>query len=108
MFIQTLRAPVAGTVFRFSIAGACGTTSVEVRVNDRSIFKRAYTKMLCHAAALIPADTAGRTLTVTASDTLGNHKSLAYEISAADPGPHSMLSSTRPGPAGSGRRTLSR
>lgn len=95
MFIQTLRPPVAGSNFRFSVAGASGTTSVEVRVNGRRILKRLYNKMLCQAALDIPPDSGGRTLVVTAIDELGNDKSLEYEISEADPGPHSMLSVTR-------------
>jgi hypothetical protein len=95
MFIQTLKPPVAGQDFAFSIAGACGVTSIEVRVGERRILKCLNEERMCRAAAHVPATAAGKLLTVTAIDEHGNSKHLEYEISAADPGPHSMLSSSR-------------
>lgn len=97
MFIQTLKPPVAGEDFAFSIAGASGVTSIEVRVSGRRILRCINDQLLCRAAAHVPADAAGCTLKVSAIDERGNCKHLDYEISAADPGPHSMLSSSRRG-----------
>jgi hypothetical protein len=95
MFIQTLKPPVAGEDFAFSIAGACGVTSIEVHVDDRRILRCINENLLCRAAAHVPNTAAGCTLRVSATDEYGNSKHLEYEISASDPGPHSMLSETR-------------
>ena len=91
MFIQTMKPPVAGEDFAFSIAGACGVTSIEVRVGGRRILKCLNDEMLCRAAAHVPASSAGLVLSISAIDEHGNNKQLEYEISEADPGPHSML-----------------
>ena len=95
MFIQTLRPPVAGEPFRFSIAGCSGTTKVRVFVNRNSILKRDYDGMLFQSMAEIPLSGKGKTLSISAIDSVGHTKTLEYKISEADPGPHSMLSDTR-------------
>lgn len=95
MLIQTMRPPVAGQNFRFSIGGASGETRVAVSVNGQGILERIYHTMLCQAAAAIPTGSAGQRLTVTATDSRGNRKTLEYEISEVDPGPHSMLTVSR-------------
>ena len=92
MLIQTLHPPVAGETFRFSVAGCSGTTVVKVSVNSRPIFSREYDSMLCQAMASIPFGVEGKTLSISATDSAGHSKTLEYEISKSDPGPHSMLS----------------
>ena len=84
MFIQTLKPPVAGQDFSFSIAGASGVTRIEVHVNDRRILRFIDNRLLCRAAAHVPADSVGKTLTVAASDESGNCRNLEYQISEAD------------------------
>ena len=95
MFIQTHRPPVVGETFRFSVAGCSGSTKVRVLVNSRPILEREYEGMLCQSMAVIPNGTEGKTLSIYATDSAGHNKTLEYEISEADPGPHSMLSITR-------------
>ena len=94
MFIQTLLPPVAGRTFRFNVAGGAGATSIEVYVDSKLIHKRDCDDLPCHAAAVIPPGTEGATLSISATDSVGNNKTLEYVISEADPGPHSMLSGT--------------
>ena len=91
MLIQTLHPPVAGETFRFSVAGCSGTTKVRVSVDNRPIFSREYNGMLCQAMAAIPLGVEGKTLSISASDSAGHSKTIEYEISKSDPGPHSML-----------------
>lgn len=50
--------------------------------------------MLCQSMAEIPPGVEGQTLSISAVDSAGHTKSLEYEISQSDPGPHSMLSGT--------------
>ena len=95
MFLQTLQPPVAGEPFRFSVAGANGETSIEVRIDGRCIHHETRDQLLSSTLVDIPLDAAGRVLTIRAIDSVGHDQSLEYEISAADPGPHSMLWSTR-------------
>ncbi len=95
MFIQTLVPPVAGKPFRFSVAGCSGTTKVGVFVNQQSILRRDYDGMRFQSMAEIPPGVAGKTLKIAASDSAGHTKTIEYEISEADPGPHSMLSGIR-------------
>jgi len=95
MLIQTLKPPVAGESFRFSVAGCSGTTKVRVFVNRQAILDREYNSMLCQSVTEIPPGVHGKTLSVSASDSSGNSKTLEYEISESDPGPHSMLAGTR-------------
>ena len=95
MFIQTLRPPVAGQPFRFSVAGCSGTTKVGISVNRKSILERDYDGMLFQSMAEIPPGVEGKTLKISAFDSVGHTKTLEYKISEADPGPHSMLSDTR-------------
>jgi hypothetical protein len=95
MLIQTLKPPVAGEVFRFSVAGCSGTTKVQVFVNRQALLDREYNGMLCQSMAEIPAGVGGKTLSISAIDSAGHAKTLEYEISESDPGPHSMLSGTR-------------
>lgn len=95
MFIQTLVPPVAGSTFRFSVAGCSGETSIEVYADSKQILKRKLTGMLCRSAAEIPAYSEGSTLRICASDSNGNHQKLEYEISGSDPGAHSMLAKSR-------------
>jgi len=95
MFIQTLRPPVAGESFRFSVAGCSGATKVGVYVNQKSILKRVYDGMRFQSMAEIPRGVGGKTLKIYALDSVGHTKSLEYEISESDPGPHSMLAGTR-------------
>lgn len=95
MLIQTMRPPVAGEPFRFSVAGCSGRTEVNVLVNRQSILNREYNSMLCQSMTEIPRGMGGKTLRVTATDSAGHSKTLEYEISESDPGPHSMLSVTR-------------
>lgn len=95
MFIQTLRPPVAGQPFRFSVAGCSGTTKVGISVNQKSILERDYDGMLFQSMAEIPTGVEGKTLKISAFDSVGHTKTLEYKISEADPGPHSMLSGNR-------------
>ena len=95
MFIQTLVPPVAGQPFRFSVAGCTGSTKVKVLVNQEEIFQHEYKGMRCQSMAEIPIDAEGKTLGIYAVDSAGNNKELEYEISQADPGPHSMLTKSR-------------
>ena len=95
MFIQTHRPPVVGETFRFSVAGCSGSTKIRVLVNSKQILKREYDGMLCQSMAVIPSGAEGKTLSIFATDSAGHNKTLEYEISESDPGPHSMLSSTR-------------
>ena len=95
MFIQTLVPPVAGEPFRFSVAGCSGTTNVRVSINRKSILKRDYDGMRFQSIAEIPPGVEGKTLKISAFDSVGHTKTLEYEVSEADPGPHSMLSGTR-------------
>ncbi len=94
MNIQTLLPPVVGENFRFNVGGGAGVTSVEVYVDSDQIFKQEYEDLLCRAAAVIPQGTEGATLSIYATDSSGNNKTLKYQISESDPGPHSMLSMT--------------
>lgn len=95
MFIQTLVPPVAGSTFRFTVAGCSGETHIEVYVDSKQILDQKMTGMMCKSAAEIPPYTQGTTLKIHASDSRGNHKKLEYEISEADPGAHSMLAKSR-------------
>jgi len=95
MFIQTLVPPVAGDTFRFSVAGCSGSTKVRVLVNSKQIINREYDGMRFQSLAEIPLGTEGETLGIHAVDSAGNDRVLEYEISEADPGPHSMLARTR-------------
>ena len=95
MFIQTLVPPVAGSTFRFSIAGCSGETSIEVYVGSEQVLNQKMTGMLCKSAAEIPASSEGSTLRIRASDSSGNRQKLEYEISESDPGAHSMLAKSR-------------
>ena len=95
MLIQTLRPPVAGEIFRFSVAGCSGTTKIRVLVNSKPILKSEHESMLCKSQAEIPNGDEGKTLSISAVDSAGHSKTLEYEISKTDPGPHSMLSITR-------------
>jgi hypothetical protein len=95
MFIQTLVPPVAGRAFRFTVAGCAGETSIEVYANSAQILKREYNDLVCKSVVEIPPGTEGATLSICATDSTGNNQKLEYEISEANPGPHSMLSKTR-------------
>jgi len=95
MLIQTLTPPVVGQPFRFSVAGCSGRTRVRVVANHKSILQREYEGMLCQSQVLIPNGVEGKTLNISAIDSAGNTKSVEYEVSAEDPGAHSMLSCTR-------------
>ena len=106
MFIQTLKPPVAGQDFSFSIAGADGVTRIEVHVNDRRILRFIDNTLLCRAAAHVPADSAGQTLTVVASDENGNCRNLEYQISEADTQGRSTPPSTHHHPRGNMRFTM--
>jgi hypothetical protein len=103
VFIQTLKPPVAGQDFSFSIAGASGVTCIEVHVNDRRILRFIDNRLLCHAAAHVPADAAGQTLAVAASDEKGNCRNLEYQISDADTERRSTPVSARHHPRGNMR-----
>ena len=92
MFIQTLVPPVAGETFRFNVAGGAGVTSIEVYVASKKILGRDSDDLPCRAVAVIPLGTEGLTLRINATDSEGHNKTLEYEISESDPGPHSMLS----------------
>jgi len=95
MLIQTLTPPVVGQPFRFSVAGCSGKTRVRVVANDEPILQREYDGMLCQSQVVIPFGVEGKTLNIVAIDSAGNTKTLEYEVSAEEPGPHSMLSFTR-------------
>lgn len=95
MFIQTLVPPVAGKLFRFTVAGCAGETNIEVYANNTQILKHESQGLVCKSAAEIPTGTEGTTLEICASDSSGNNQKLEYEISEADPGPHSMLTISR-------------
>lgn len=95
MFIQTLVPPVAGKTFRFTVAGCSGETRIEVYTDDRQILGSTMTGMLCKSAADIPPCTEGSTLKICASDSSGKSQKLEFEISASDPGAHSMLVKSR-------------
>ena len=95
MLIQTLVPPVAGKPFRFTVAGCCGETSIKVYANSKQILKKECNDLLCQSVAEIPRGTEGTILEIYAVDSVGHTKTLEYEISEADPGPHSMLSGTR-------------
>ena len=95
MFIQTLLPPVAGESFRFNVSGCAGATSIEVYVNSKQILNRKCDDLLCKTVTVIPNGTEGKTLSIYATDSAGNNKTLEYEISEAAPGAHSMLSDTR-------------
>lgn len=95
MFIQTLLPPVAGQVFRFSVAGCSGTTNIDVHANDQRLLKRDFTGLICKSEVIIPDDFYGATLSISAVDSSGKHQSIEYVISASDPGPHSMLAASR-------------
>lgn len=95
MFIQTLVPPVAGSTFRFSVAGCSGETRIEVYADSKQILSERMTGMLCKSAAEIPPCTQGSMLKIHASDTSGNQKKLEFEISESDPGAHSMLAKSR-------------
>ena len=95
MHIQTLLPPVIGEIFRFNVSGGAGVTSVEVYVGSDQVFKQEYEDLLCRASTVIPQGTEGATLSINATDSAGSNKTLNYEISESDPGPHSMLSVSR-------------
>jgi hypothetical protein len=95
MFIQTLVPPVAGKTFRFTVAGCSGETRIEVFTDSKQILRRKMTGMLCKSAAEIPSCSEGSTLKICASDSGGNRHKLEFEISASDPGAHSMLAKSR-------------
>ena len=95
MLIQTLCPPVVGGNFRFSVAGCSGATNIRVSVNSKPILERKYESMLCQSMAKIPIGANGKTLSISAVDSAGHSKTVEYEISESDPGPHSMLSITR-------------
>ena len=95
MFIQTLVPPVAGSTFRFSIAGCSGETCVEVYVGSEQVLNQKMTGMLCKSAAEIPPSSEGSTLRIRAIDSSGNRQKLEFEISESDPGAHSMLAKSR-------------
>ena len=95
MFIQTLLPPVAGQIFRFSVAGCSGTTTIEVHANDQQLLQRDFTGLICKSEALIPDDCHGATLRIYAVDSTGKNQSIEFEISESDPGPHSMLAVSR-------------
>jgi hypothetical protein len=95
MLIQTLRPPVAGENFRFNVAGCSGTTNIRVLVNSKPILQRKFESMLCQSMAEIPIGVEGKTLCISAVDSAGHSEKLEYEISDKDPGPHSMLSTSR-------------
>ena len=94
MFIQTLYPPVAGETFTFSVAGGAGITSIEVYVAGKQILKRDCDDLPCRAVAVIPHGSEGSTLSINVTDSEGHNKTLEYEISKSDPGPHSMLYSS--------------
>jgi hypothetical protein len=94
MFIQTLLPPVAGEVFRFSVAGGAGATTIEVFVNKELILDQQCTELPCRTLAEIPPSTGGETLRISATDSAGSNKTVEYQISDSDPGPHSMLAGT--------------
>ena len=94
MFIQTLLPPVAGKTFRFNVSGGAGVTSIEVYIDNKQIIKRESDDLLCKSMVELPGGTEGATLRIYATDSSGNNKTLEYEISESDPGPHSMLSMT--------------
>ena len=95
MFIQTLVPPVAGSTFRFSVAGCSGETHIEVYAGSKQLLDQKMTGMLCKSVAEIPPFTEGWTLKIHASDSSGSDQKLEYEISDADPGAHSMLAKSR-------------
>jgi hypothetical protein len=45
--------------------------------------------------AKIPIGADGKTLSISAVDSVGHSKTVEFVISQSDPGPHSMLSITR-------------
>ena len=86
MFIQTLVPPVAGSTFRFTVAGCSGETHIEVYADSERILSERMTGMLCKSVAEIPPYSHGTMLKIRASDSNGNRKKLEFEISESDPG----------------------
>ena len=95
MLIQTLKPPVAGEKLIVKVAGCNGKTIVEVRVGDRRLLQHEHTGLMCNLAVEVPPGTGGANLYIHAKDASGVPKSLEFEISDCDPGPHSMLAGAR-------------
>ena len=95
MFIQTLKPPVAGEDFSFCITGGSGVTRIAIHVNDRCILRFVESRRSGRAAAHMPADSAGQTLKLTATDESGNVQNLDYQIAEAKAELHSTPTRTR-------------
>lgn len=95
MFIQTLVPPVAGKTFRFTVAGCSGETRIQAFSDTKRILNQKMTGMLCKSLVEIPSRSEGSKLKICASDSGGNRQELEFEISASDPGAHSMLAKSR-------------
>ena len=95
MFIQTFLPPVAGELFRFSVAGCAGKTNIVVYVNEERVLHRQLHDVLCKLVVMIPGGTEGGTLSIDAVDETGACRTLEYEISDTAPLAHSMLADTR-------------
>jgi hypothetical protein len=91
VYIQTIAPPVAGESFRFSVGGGAGPKHIELMVGDQSLLELDSEDLLCQANAVIPPSTEGTILSICATDSTGDRKSLEYTISETNPGPHSML-----------------
>jgi hypothetical protein len=67
---------VAGQTFRFSVGGGASPKHVELTVGGEVLLELDSDDMLCQANALIPESTNGITLSINATDSQGDRKSL--------------------------------
>lgn len=95
VLIQTLKPPVAGETLIVKIAGCSGRTSIQVLVGGKQLLRHEHSGLLCNLKVKIPSGTGGANLRISANDASGAPKSVEYEISDCDPGPHSMLAGVR-------------
>jgi hypothetical protein len=95
VLIQTLKPPVAGETLIVKLAGCSGKTNIEVYVGDNRLLAHEHVGLLCNLKVDVPPGTGGTNLRISANDASGVPKSLEYEISDCDPGPHSMLAGVR-------------
>ena len=95
MLIQTLKPPVAGETLIVKVAGCSGMTNIDVYVGEKQLLRHEHTGLLCNLKVEIPQGTGGANLRICANDASDTPKSLEYEISDCDPGPHSMLAGVR-------------
>ena len=95
MLIQTLKPPVAGEPLIVKVAGCNGKTNIEVYVGGQRLLQHEHTGLMCNLTVKVPSGTGGTNLRICANDASDAPKSLEYEISDCDPGPHSMLAGVR-------------